>query len=261
MPRGRAHLTALLLLACGTPCWALPEDAPPRWWTTPAAREEAGRVLEQVGELIRTSEQGDARPAVAALRDAAWVVRRLAAVRLELLGLPGEVAAALRSRGRPGAEAPPADWPPLRQAEAFALTREAEPLAVDAVGRGEAARVVAHLTATALREAGEAPAAARRRALEALLALRPALPDAEDRGALAEAVLGLLGADERRELAAGGREATARGGRAVFRWVEENAAYLAWRPRARAFIVDREARAARQPTDAYRARRPWPEEQ
>src|SRR5690606_11609537 len=117
---------------------------------------EGARVLREVARLIRTSEQGDARPACAALRDPAWVVRRLAIVRLELLGLPPEVCRALRARARPGTEPPLPDTPALEQAAAFAEGRIAEPMKLDPVSPGEAARTVADLTAQALAE--EAPA-------------------------------------------------------------------------------------------------------
>lgn len=260
LPKATLHagvaLLALAAIARGAPDEPTAGVEEAAWWERAEAREEGARVLREVARLIRTSERGDARPACEALRDPAWVVRRLAIVRLELLGLPPEVCRALLARARPGSEPPLPDTPALEQAAAFAEARRAEPMKLDPVSPGDAARAVADLTAQALAE--EAPPREKRRALEALLTLPPALPEPEQRAELARGALTLLDRAILRELGAREPEAAlARGGRAVLRWLAANAPYLYWHP-AGMFRVDHEARAAKRPTEEHRKQHPWP---
>ena len=241
---------------------ARPREEGPRW-STSAARQEAVRVSEGLVQLLRSSERGDPRPAAAALGDPSWIVRRAAALRLGVLGLPPSRVAELREAARPGS-APLRRGSPARAAARALGARppEREPEPAPELGRSEALRLAASLISRYVAEGKERPLA-RRELLGGLLAYRAASADPRDRGFLAQVlgerldlalVLSELGLQEPKELAEGG-------GRALFRWFEANAAYLYWQPRARRFELDSAARRARQPSEAYRERHPWPEGQ
>ncbi|MGE0709208.1 MAG: hypothetical protein AB7N76_19830 [Planctomycetota bacterium] len=236
---------------------ASPALAAERPWNTPAAREDAAQVLQRVQALVRETERGDARPAVAALDDPSWILRRVAALRLGALGLAPELADALARAAVPGAPPLARSAEARRAAEALTV-REPEAMPVPEVSAGDAARVVCSVVTLYVRE-GKEQQPARRALLAGLLAYRAALFEARDRGFLAQVLLEAL--DPALVLPELGLKQPAdvakEGGRALFRWFEQNEAYLFWHPRGRVFLVDRAAREAQQGTEAYRKGHPW----
>jgi hypothetical protein len=236
-------------------------DPPPPVWNRPKVRQEAARVLSLLRPLLRATERGDGRPALKALDDKSWIVRRAAAIRLKALGLNETHANALRIAAKPGSSPTPRAHASRRAAEAIAM-REIDAMPVPEVSAGEAARIVFSIVTLYVRE-GREKQPARRELLATLLAYRPSLPKATDRGFLAQVVLEVLDrgdvlAELNLKKVKGIKKA---GGRALFRWFSDNADYLYWHPVSRTFSVDRQARTARLPTDRYRAKTPWPKGQ
>src|SRR5262249_38834831 len=124
----RARLGLLVLCGAlalaGAPRHVRAQDEtplPPPKKDKPEVRD-AGRVLETAAKLLEVTdeEKSDAGAAAKALRDPSWLVRKLAAIRLQVLGLDGEVAEKLKFLASPGAGDPPKEL--LDKADAFAAT-------------------------------------------------------------------------------------------------------------------------------------------
>ncbi|MBX3471728.1 MAG: hypothetical protein KF878_33145 [Planctomycetes bacterium] len=261
MSRGlRALALALLALTSAGPVHA--QDTP--WWERPEAREEARRTLAQVRSLMEATERGDPRPAAAALQDRAWIVRSIAVIRLEVLGLDAGTTEALREQADPTRPAPEDDSKPLRRAREFAAALEVDLGPPVEVPPREAARIAASILTERVK--GGPPdedAAAKRRLVEHLLAWRAVVPEKADRAWLARRLLGLTDIDQALDdlKAQTAARAVGEDGDAVFTWYRSNAPYLYWHPRERRLRVDVAARVARQPTAEFRRATPWgPEE-
>lgn len=250
----RAVALGLVLLSAG----AVHAQA---WYEQPAEREEARRTIAEVKRLMETTERGDPRPAAAALRDRAWIVRLLAAVRLGVLGLDPPTVAALRGEGDPTRPPPAEDFRPYVKAKEFAEALEVElgpPVQVEA---REALRVAGSILTERVRSGPPTEeAGTKRRMVETLLAWRAAAAEAQDHAWLARRLLGLTDLDQAlRDLGKqSADEAVGRAGDDVFRWYGENVAYLYWHPAERRFRVDVEARAAQKPSAEFRRATPWP---
>ncbi len=234
------------------------QDTP--WWDQPDARADARRTLTAVKELMEATERGDPRPAAAALQDPSWIVRALAVVRLEVLGLDQATAEALRLQADPGKPPPADDFRPLRQAREFAAALEVDlgpPVQVDLK---EAARIAASFLSERVRSGppNEDPLA-KRRMIELLLAWRAAVPEKTDRAWLARRLLGLTDIDQAvTDLKApSAAKAVGEDGDEVFAWYRSNAPFFYWHPAERRFRVDVAARAARQPSAEFRRQTPW----
>src|SRR5690606_30011254 len=106
----------------------------------------------------------DPRPAAASLQDPSWIVRALAAVRLEVLGLDRATAEALRLQADPGKPPPADDFRPLRLAREFAGALEVELGPPVQVSLQEAARIAASFLTERVRSGppGEDPLVKRR---------------------------------------------------------------------------------------------------
>src|SRR5688500_18497231 len=142
---------------------------------------------------MEATERGDPRPAGAALQDRSWIVRLLAAVRLEVLGLDRPTVAALKEQADPTRPAPDDDWKPMAKAREFA-----EALEIDATAPAveiplvEAARIAASLLTERVKSGPpteETPT--KRRMIETLLVWRAIVPEKSDRAWLARRLLGL----------------------------------------------------------------------
>ncbi|MCO5172540.1 MAG: hypothetical protein M9894_40100 [Planctomycetes bacterium] len=258
MSRGLRALTLVALVGSAVHA----QDTP--WWDRPEARAEARRTLEQVRTIVEATERGDPRPAAAALQDPAWIVRSIAVIRLDVLGLDAGTTEALRELADPGRPPPDADSKPLRRAREFAAALEVDLGPAVEVPPREAARIAASILTERVK--GGPPdedAAAKRRLVEHLLAWRPVVPEKADRAWLARRLLGLTDIDQALEdlKAPTAQRAVGDDGDAVFAWYRSNAPYLYWHPRERRLRVDVAARVARQPTAEFRRGTPWgPEE-
>lgn len=227
------------------------------WWDRATARQEAARILKAVPELLRSTERGDGTTALKTLRDSSWILRKLAAVRLEAMGMKGDAVARLKARGVPGESPPPADWKPLRAAARFVKARQVDPNKVDPVNVHQACLIVASLVSGQVHSGKETPAV-KRRMISGLLAYRASLPSSKTRAWLADALLDLT--DRERavsDLGVTAKQALERGGRKVFRWYGRNLQYLYWHPRESRFRVDLAARSAGKPSAEYRKKHPW----
>lgn len=246
---------ALLALSLGLASGAVAQPAP---WEREEAKQEAGRVLTRLREVMAETGRDNAGPAASAQGDASWVVRLVAAVRLEMLGLPREAARALKAAAHPD-QAPLAEDDQARVAartlaEQHKGQGDSEPVEV-----GELLRVVASVVSEELRS-GPGEAGRKRTLLEGLLSFREAagMPDA-DQAWLAGRVLHLT--DDAVALEDLGvkdiKAAVKEDGEPVFVWYRSNAPYLYWHPGERRLRVDREARAAQKPSAEYRKDQPW----
>lgn len=252
-------LRALALVLCVASAGAVSaQDAP--WWDQAEARAEGRRTLTKVKELMEATERGDPRPAADALQDPSWIVRALAAVRLEVLGLDHPTAEALRLQADPSKPPPPDDFRPLKLAREFAAALEVEvgpPVEVDL---REAARIAASFLTERVKSGppGEDPLV-KRRMVETLLAWRAAVPEKADRAWLARRLLGLTDIDQAVEdlKAPSAAKAVGEDGDDVFAWYRSNAPFFYWHPAERRFRVDVAARAARQPSAEFRRGTPW----
>lgn len=257
----RSTALALVVLA-GSVSVVQAQDTP--WWDQADAREDARRTLEKTRELMESSERGDPRPAAAALQDKAWIVRMLAVIRLEVLGLDTGTAGALRAQADPSRPPPPDDFRPLKLAREFADALQVDLGPAVQVDTREAARIAAAILTERVKSgpATEDPQV-KRRMVESLLAWRHAVPEKADRAWLARRLLGLTDIDRAVEdlKARSAEAAVGEDGDAVFAWYRSNAPFLFWHPREKRFRVDIAARAARQPTAEFRRTTPWgPEE-
>lgn len=242
----------ILLLGAGV------TRAQPDPWDAPRAREDARRVLEAIQEVMSSSERADAQPVVRALRDPSWMVRLVAAIRLEVLGLEPRVALQLRQSADPAQPPPAADWPPLRAAAEFAASCQPDEGPPPPVEQAEALRIVASLVTERL-QSGPEPVDRKRQLAGSLITYAHVVEAPEDRAWLARRLLGLTDLEQAltdlkaRETA----RAVGRDGAPVFEWYRANAPYLYWHPEERRFRLDLAAREARTPTDAFRKQRPW----
>lgn len=254
---GRAPL-ALALLTLVSAGAVNAQDTP--WWEQPDARAEARRTLTRVEELMEATERGDPRPAAAALQDPSWIVRALAAVRLQVLGLDQATAEALRLQADPSRPPPADDQRALRLAREFADALEVELAPAVDLPPGEAARIAASFLTERVRSGprDEDPLL-KRRMVESLLAWRTAVSAAADRAWLARRLLGLTDIDQAVEdlKAPSAARAVGEDGDAVFAWYRSNAPFLYWHPAERRFRVDVAARAARRPSAEHRRATPW----
>ncbi len=221
-------LRALALVLCVASAGAVSaQDAP--WWDQAEARAEGRRTLTKVKELMEATERGDPRPAADALQDPSWIVRALAAVRLEVLGLDHPTAEALRLQADPSKPPPPDDFRPLKLAREFAAALEVEvgpPVEVDL---REAARIAASFLTERVKSGppGEDPLV-KRRMVETLLAWRAAVPEKADRAWLARRLLGLTDIDQAVEdlKAPSAAKAVGEDGDDVFAWYRSNAPFF-----------------------------------
>jgi len=226
-------------------------------WNRSAAREEAGRVLIQAEALLKSSERADPRPAARLLVDSSWILRRLAGVRLGTLGLSEEVSQALIRAAHPKSKPPSSEWPPLKAAQALAAGREIDLLPPPKLTPLDALKVVMSVVVQES-QGGKHTSRGRRDLLFSLLAFRPNV-GRDARAWLAGALCELCPAAAKE--IGDPQRLTERGGRGGFRWLIENERYLFWQPRSGRFEVDVAARQARQATEDYRKRHPWPKGQ
>lgn len=253
--RARALALVVVLASAGV---VSAQDTP--WWDQPDARAEARRTLAKVKDLMEATERGDPRPAAAALQDPSWIVRALAAVRLEVLGLDRGTAEALRRQADPGKPPPGDDYRPLRLAREFAAALEVELGPPVEVSLQEAARIAASfLTERVKGGPPDEDPLLKRRMVESLLAWRAVVPEKADRAWLARRLLGLTDIDQAVEdlKAPSAARAVGEDGERVFGWYRSNAPFLYWHPAERRFRVDVAARAARQPSAEFRRTTPW----
>jgi hypothetical protein len=257
----RASTCALALLLIAGSAGAVSAQTPAPWWDQAEAREEGRRSLQAIKTIMEATERGDPRPAAAALQDREWLVRLFAAVRLEVLGLDGPTAMALKLEADPAKPAPKDDWKPLVQARAFAeaLEVDAGAPAVD-LPLKEAARIAASLLTERVKEgpAGE-EVGTKRRMVETLLVWRAVVPEKADRAWLAGRLLRLTDLERALEdlKAASPEKALDDDGDPVFDWYRQNAPFLYWHPGEKKLRVDVEARTARRPSVEFRRETPW----
>jgi hypothetical protein len=247
---------ALLLLAPA----ARAQGAPP--WERQEARAEGRRVLEEILKVMQSSERGDPKPAAAALTDASWLVRHLAAIRLEVLGLDEGTARTLRDRAGPDQPAPEASWEPLKKAREFAAALTVDLGPETKIPLREALRIAASILTERVKAGPEEPLG-KRRLIESALAWRASVEEEADRAWLARRLLGLTDIDQALD-DLGSRtadKAVGKDGKDVYEWYAANAGYLYWHPKERRFRVDVEARTAKQPTTDFRKQTPWPADQ
>jgi hypothetical protein len=247
-----------LVLGLGALAGAGPVRAQEPWWDKDDARAEARRTITRVQELMATTERGDPRPAAAALTDASWVVRLVAAIRLGVLGLDEPTVATLREAADPTRPAPAADWKPVQQARAFADALEVELGPPVEITPRQAIQIAAAVLTERVHELPAEDPLAKRRMVESLLAWRAAAPEAGDRAWLARRLLGLTDLEQAvKDLGARPDRIAGEDGAKVFDWYAENAPYLFWQPGERRLRVDVEARQQHQPTAEYRRAHPW----
>lgn len=238
------------------------QDTP--WWDQADAREDARRTIEKVAEVMQSSERGDPRPAAAALDDKAWIVRMLAAIRLEVLGLDAGTANALRAQADPSRPPPDASFQPLKLAREFADALQVDLGPAVQIDKKDAVRIAASILTERVKSGPAAEdAQVKRRMIESLLAWRHAVTEKADRAWLARRLLGLTDIDRAVEdlKAQSAERAVGEDGDPVFDWYQANAPFLFWHPREKRFRVDVAARTARQPSAEFRRATPWgPEE-
>lgn len=259
----QGRLLLLLALLSATPVWAqASRPAQPKgpWWDAADARTEANRVLKLIPKLIQSTERSDGSQALTHLRDANWIVRRLAAVRLEAMGMAGTSVAKLKQRGTPNHTPPPLTWKPYVAAKQFVAGLTVEPRPVALISLGEASRIVSGLVDVQLRS-GLDTIPTKLRLVGGLLAFRACLRNPKDRAWLAGTILELT--DEEQILSDLGlqkktrKKAFEKGGRKVYRWFRDNVTYLYWHAHHGRFRLDREARSHKTASTKYRAKHPW----
>lgn len=255
----RTTLVALLVLFVGGGANVVQAQDTP-WWDQADAREDARRTIAKVADLMQSSERGDPRPAAAALQDKAWIVRMLATIRLEVLGLDPGTAGALRAQADPSRPPPADDFRPLKAAREFADALQVDLGPAVQVDTPDAVRIAASILTERVKSGpANEDAQVKRRMVESLLAWRHAVTEKADRAWLARRLLGLTDIDRAVEdlKAPSAERAVGEDGDPVFDWYRANAPFLFWHPSEKRFRVDVAARTARQPTGEFRRATPW----
>lgn len=245
----RALVLALALAACAV---ARAADPPP------ADVKEAKRVIDAVATVLETSSARDAKPSADALRDASWIVRRVAGIRLQVLGLDQDVVDELQSAAVPGKEPPAESSPALGKARAHAAKvtpKKDPPRKVEGL---EASRIVASIMTEEVQR-GRSSAVEKRAVVSSLATFVAASSDDESRSFFARRVLAFADRDAiLKDLGAkNDDEAAADNGKKLLDWWEANEKFSFFHKRAGRFLLDAEARAAKTSSDDYRKEHPW----
>lgn len=237
-------------------------EAPLPPWDRPVFEKEGKRVLTQIRALIKSTSKREAQVAVAGLDDSSWIVRHVATIRLNVLGLDSATTAVLRKNAEPGKKPLPANDPTRAKVAAFAAQLQPDPdPVVEDPSPAEALRI-ATAVITELYTRSNLKTPQRRRMIEEALSLRHGVKP-KGRAWLAEVVLGWTDAKRAlRDLKAKHPKAAAeKDGKPVFDWYVANRRYLYWQPHHRRLRVDLAAREAKVPSAEFRKRSPWGSEE
>jgi hypothetical protein len=223
------------------------------------AKKEPKRVLDQIVKVLDDTRKKDAGSAVAALKDANWAVRAVAAIRLGVLGLDEPTVRALRDAARPGSKKPADDDASVKAAETFAATVKPKEGKVDPASAGDdGIRTYVSLVQNEL-SVRRAPASDLRAAILGLPAYAEAAADPRANDFVARMLMA-FGDDEQilKDLGAKNTAAAVEGGgKKVFDWYHSNAQFLYLHPKDGCLRVDLAARSAGTSTDSFREKSPW----
>lgn len=243
--------------------WVVPAAAqnaklPP--WDEPKAKAESRRVLKQIVAVVNASERNDGRLALVALRDDAWVVRLIGAVRLSAMGIDRPTGRALKRSARPDGKPLPTNSPPLTAAAAFVAKTPRAKLAEGPFSRITTTEALRTWTGFVVERflSGRETDRARHQMLVAILAGRHVIPRTS-RGWLAAWLLARL--DQKTALAdlkaKTAKAAAGKDGAPVFAWYRANRPYLYWHAAGKRFRIDAAARAAKTASATFRKTTPW----
>jgi hypothetical protein len=244
----------LLLVAGGTASAGTP------WYDAPPAKQEAKRVLKTIQKVMNASERQEGEPALVALRDRSWILRLLAVVRIETLGLERKTAERLQRTAVPDRVPLGADDPLFKKAAAFVAGVERPPPGAgpfETTSKEEAVRILTGFVTEQVTRGDEKPAR-KQELVEEMLSYRHCVSKAP-RAWLSLCVLALTdGKQALKDLhVKSAKKAAGKDGEKVYSWYAENASYLYWHPTERRFRLDLEARRAKTSSREYRKKRPW----
>jgi hypothetical protein len=225
----------------------------------PAEVKEARRVIDAVASVLETSSVRDAKPAADALRDPSWIVRRVAGIRLDVLGLEQSVVDELQKSAIPGQPAPAETSPALAKARELAVRVAPKKEPPKKVTTLEAARIVAGVQTEEVQH-GRSEAADKRAIVTSLAAFAAACGD--DEAARLFFVKRILAFADRDAIlkdlgAKTDDEAAAEKGKKILDWWEKNEAFTFLHKRAGRFLLDADARGAGVASHDYRKDHPW----
>jgi hypothetical protein len=225
----------------------------------PTEVKEARRVIDAVASVLETSSVRDAKPAADALRDPSWIVRRVAGIRLQVLGLEQNVVDELQKSAVPGQPAPAETSPELAKARELAAKVAPKKEPPKKVATLDAARIVASVQTEEVQR-GRSESAEKRGIVTSLSTFAAACGDDETarlffvKRILAfadrDAILKDLGAKT-------DDEAAAEKGKKLIEWWEKNETFTFFHKRAGRFLLDGDARAAGAASHDYRKDHPW----